>query len=168
MNKLIIVVLLVSLLVSCCFKKEIVISRDAIQTMIDKKFPDDHNMVFMRIILMDPKIYFKNTNIGINLLYKGNYLEKEIEGKLDFNGHIRYKKGAFYLDSLEIVEVSMNEKEFSSNGKLNKIILNTLKNYLDNYPVYKLKQSDFKQNLAKLLLQDITVDGDNLKVVVGL
>lgn len=167
MNKLIIAAVLL-VFVGCGFKKEIVIPRDTIQTTLDKKFPFDRSMVVLRITLMEPKIYFKNTNIGINLKYWGSYLEKEIEGTMDLNGHIRYEKGSFYLDSLDIVEVSMNEKEFSSNGKLRKIVISLLKNYLECYPVYKLKQSDFKQNLAKLLLRDITVDGDNLKVVVGL
>jgi hypothetical protein len=168
MNKLFILAL-IPLIIGCkTFQKEIVIPRDTIQSAIDKKFPFDRSMIVMRITLMEPKIYFKETNIGINLRYWGSYLEKEIEGKIDLNGHIRYEKGAFYMDSLQLVEATLNEKEFSSDGKFQKILVNLIKNYLECFPLYKLKQSDIKQNLARLLLRDISVDGDSLKIIIGL
>jgi len=150
------------------FQKEIVIPRETIQTALDKKFPVDKNLIITRLTLKEPHVYFKNTNIGITLLYNGNFLEKEIEGNVDLNGHIRYKGGALFIDSLEIVELTVNEKEFSSNDKFRKGIINLVKNYLERYPVYTLKQSDFKQNVARLLLKDITTDEDNLKVTLGL
>jgi hypothetical protein len=168
MKKLVILAL-IPLIFGCkAFQKEIVISKDTIQSTLDKQFPFDKSMILMRITLMEPQIYFKNTNIGINLRYWGSYLEKEIEGKIDLNGHIRYEKGAFYMDSLELVTVTMNEKEFSSDGKFQKILVNLIKNYLECFPLYRLKQTDIKQNLAKLLLKDITVEGDNLKILIGL
>lgn len=167
--KNLIILSLIPLLIGCkAFQKEIIISKDIIQSALDSKFPYNKSMLLARVELKEPTIYFKNTNVGINLKYWANFLEKEIEGTVDLNGHIRYEKGSFYMDSLELKEISMNEKEFSSEGKLRKILINLIKNYLECFPVYKLKQSDFKQSVAKLLLRDITVEGDNLKVTVGL
>ena len=40
--------------------------------------------------------------------------------------------------------------------------------YLEDYPVYSLKQSDFKQEVARILLEDIAVSGDSLKISLEL
>jgi hypothetical protein len=168
MKKLYILIFLPFILGCGSFQKEIVISRDTIQSAMAAKFPYDKNMVIAKVSLREPNIYFTGSNIGININYWANFLEKEIEGKVNINGHIRYEKGAFYMDSLELADITMNEKEFSSDGKLQKIVINLIKNYLDSFPVYRLKQSDFKQEIARLLLKDIVVEGDSLKIIVGL
>jgi hypothetical protein len=160
---------LISTIFGCgSFHKEIVIPRDAIQSAIEKKFPYDKNMVLVRVSLKEPNIYFIGTNIGISINYWANFMEKEIDGRVGLNGHIRYEKGAFYMDSLDIKEVTMNEKEFFSDGKLKKALVNVIKNYLESYPIYRLKQTDFKQNLASLFLKNIIVDGDSLKILIGI
>jgi hypothetical protein len=115
------------------------------------KFATKYKLNELKIILTE---YGKVCNIFIEYFWK--------------NGRIRYEKGAFYMDSLKLVDITMNEKEFSSEGKLQKIIINLIKNYLDSFPVYRLKQSDFKQEIARLFLKDIVVEGDSLKVIIGL
>jgi hypothetical protein len=62
----------------------------------------------------------------------------------------------------------MEEKSFSSDGKLSAIISSVIKNYIDGFPIYTLKQSDFKQNLAKMLLKNITVQDDSLCITIGI
>ena len=150
------------------FQKDIFIPRTTIQEAIEKKFPYDKSVVVARTTLTEPEIYFQDTSLGIKLNFNANFLEKEINGKLDLNGNIKYEKGKFYLRDLNIVNFSLDEKEFSSKGKLLKIIKNMLKNYIDVYPVYTLKQSDYKQNIAKMLLKNLTVKGDSLCVTIGL
>jgi len=160
------------------FQKNIIISKATIQETLEQKFPVDKNAVVARLTLLDPVVYFKENfkegfktdkaNIGLRLKYTGNFLEKEVSGNVDCNGFIIYKKGKFYLADFEIVEFSVDEKEFSSGGKLEKIIVKIVRNYIDSYPVYTLKQSDFKQNIARLLLKDITVSGENLNILIGI
>jgi len=168
MKKFLILALLPLLFGCKAFQKEVIISRDTIQNALDKQFPYDKSFVIARLTLSEPEVYFKNTNVGINLRYAGNFLEKSVNGKIDLNEHIRYEKGKFYFDSLEIMELTMEEKEFSSEGKLKKSLLSLIRNYLECFPVYSLKQTNFKQSLAKLLLKDITIDGDNLMILIGL
>lgn len=148
------------------YEKEILVSKDQIQSAIDKKFPYDKNLVVVRLTLDSAQIYFKETNIGVSLAYYGNFLRKEISGRVDFNGEIYYrpKKGAFYLREFEIVEFSVNQNDFSNSEKLQATVLKMLKNYLDDYPVYTLRRSDFKQNMARMVLKEVYVVGDNLAI----
>lgn len=150
------------------FQKDIFIPRVAIQETLTKKFPYEKNVVVARTTLKDPEIYFQDSSLGIRLNYWANFLEKEINGKIDLNGSIKYHKGKFYLTNLDIVEFSMEEKSFSSGGKLSAIVSSVIKNYIDGFPIYTLKQSDFKQNLAKMLLKNITVQGDSLCITLGI
>lgn len=172
MKKVLYLLLLLISLISGCgkFEKWINIPKDQIQQAINKKFPYDKNLVIARFKLDSPEIYFKETKIGLKLKYYGNFLNKELEGLVDFNGELIYnqEKGAFYLRNFEIIEISVNESNFSSKDKLKKTILNLLNNYLDDYPVYKLKQSDFKQSIAKLFLKNIVVQDAGLSILLGL
>lgn len=150
------------------FQKEIFIPRTLIQDTLEKKFPYDKSAIFARLTLSEPFSYFVDTCIGIKLKYRGTFLDKEINGNLDLKGSIKYEKGKFYLENFEIVELTMDEKEFDSKGKLQKIIFNMINNYFECFPVYTLKQTDFKQNIAKMLLKNITVNGDSLCVLIGI
>lgn len=150
------------------FKKEIVIPKTTIQDAMDKKFPVEKTTLLAKVKLTDPTFYFVDSSLGIILKFWADALGKEMIGMVDVNTQVRYDNGSFYLSKLEIPKIYIDEKEVDQDGKVAKIILSILRNYIEKYPVYKLKQTDFKQNLAKLLLKDITVDGDSLKVLIGL
>lgn len=159
-----------SLLFGGCgvFKKEVVIPKATIQDMLDKKFPIEKTTLLVKVKMSEPKVYFKSGNIGIIIKYWADALGKEMDGIVDVNTRVRYDNRSFYLSNVETPMISMNDKEIDQDGKVTKAILSILRNYLENYPVYKLKQSDVKQNLAKLLLKDITVEDESLKVLIGL
>ena len=160
-----------STLASCKqFQKEILISKAQIQNAVNDKLPYEKNAIVARLSLNDATVYFKDENIGIKLGYQGDYLSKSVKGVVDFNGKIHYGKenAAFYLHDFEIVSVSANEANLLQQKKLETIILTIAKNYLSGYPVYQLDQEDFKQNLAKLVLQKVSVKNENLAITLGL
>jgi len=138
--------------------------------MLDKKFPIDKNAVIARLTLDSPSVYFKKKNIGMKLHYYGNFLNKEITGCADFNGHLSYKrdKGAFYLTDFNIADIAVNDANFSNKEKLRAVVLKILNNYLDDYPVYRLDQKDFKHNLAKLMLKNLNIVGESLVITLGI
>jgi hypothetical protein len=152
------------------FQKDIQIPKTTIQEMVDKKFPFDKNVVIARLTLDSPAVYFKDKNIGMKLNYYGNFLNKEIKGGIDFNGKITYrqKQGAFYLTDFNIVTITVSDANFSNEEKLKTTILKITNNYLDDYPVYRLDQTDFKQNIAKLLLRDLKIEGEELVITMGI
>jgi len=169
--KLIILSIILISFVGCkIFEKTIIIPKTTIQGVLDSKFPIKKNMVLMKHTLSDPKVYFNGKNIGIKVNYKGMYLEKEIDADVDVAGKIFYnqKKGAFYLQNFDIVSFDVNDMNFTPSDKLKNGLINVLNNYIAKYPVYKLKQGDVKQSLAKLLLKDVSVQGNNLVILLSL
>jgi len=168
---LLILSLVLGLAQSCdTFQKDIIIPQSKIQEEMDKKFPYDKSIVIARLLLDSPLVYFKGENIGMRLNYYGNFLNKEVKGVVDFNGQIVYKqdKGAFYLSDFSIVEIAVNEANYSDQEKLKTAVSNITTNYLNDYAIYRLNQKDFKQNLAKLLLKDIKINGNTLVITVGI
>ena len=168
--KKVLMLLLVAFIFAGCsnFKKVITIPQSTIQEALNKAFPFDKNAVIARIIFSDPEVYLKDPSIGMKMMYVGNFMEKEVQGDIDVNGHLVYREGAFYLNGFQVVNFTVAEKEFSSDGRLKKVILKILQNYVDKYPIYKLKQADFKQSLARLLLKDVVIFNDELVVTIGL
>jgi len=150
--------------------KDIHIPRSTIQKLLDKKFPYDKNAVIARFVLDSAQVYFKDKNIGMKLSYYGNFLNKEVSGIVDFKGSMTYKSetGAFYLSDFDIVDIRVNQANFSHKGKLRQTVRQITNNYLSTYPVYRLNQKDFKQNITRFLLKKVRIQGQNLIVTVGL
>jgi hypothetical protein len=168
--RILLLLILVSGLVGCGkFEKEILIPKSKIQSMVAKKFPYKKNAIIAKLNLHSPQVYFKDTNIGLKLNYYGNFLEKEINGLIDFNGQIFYRpeKGAFYIKNFQIVDIVVNEANFSDKQRLKSVVLKLVINYLEDYPVYRLNPTDFKQNIAKLLLKEVSVKDDSLSVLLS-
>jgi len=165
----ILMIIALFLLIGCggTFQKEIVISREEIQEMVNAKFPYDKNALVARLTLHDPQIYFVENNIGMRLEFKGNWLEKEIKGYVAFDGKIAYRRGAFYLEEFNVTEFAETNVN-SDTERLRGILANVVNNYISKHPVYKLNPRDFKQNLAKILLRDVFVRGSDLVAVVGI
>lgn len=152
------------------FQKDIKIPRTKIQQIIDKKFPYHKNVVIAKLTFDSPLVYLKDKNIGMKLNFYGNFLKKEIKGNVDFNGQLSYRqeKGEFYLTNLDIVNISVNEVNFSNEDELKALSLKITKNFLDDYPVYSLKQTDFEENIAKLLIRNVKIEGEELIITMGI
>ncbi len=151
-------------------KEEISISISEIQQMVDKKFPYNKNAIVASVELRSPKVYFTDKNIGIKLEYSGGIMNKTIKGNIDFNGRIIYKPqtGAFHLNNLQIVELTVDDSNYKGKQKLKEIVGGFLSGYLNDYPVYTLNPNNFKQNIAKLLMKDVNIKGDNLVVTLSI
>ena len=152
------------------FQKDIVIPRAKIQEGVEKSFPYTKNAILAKITLNDPRIYFKGEKLGVKILYVAESLGKKSIGFADFNGSVWYnqEKGAFYMSGFNLIEVTANESALSNKKGIKKAIESVANNYLEKFPVYRLKQSDYKQNLAKLLLKGLRIEGENLIVTVGI
>jgi hypothetical protein len=151
------------------FHKTITIPRATIQELINKKFPIDRNLIIARLTLETPSVYFKQQNIGVKMNYIGNFLTEEIKGSFDVNGRIAYKqdKGAFYLTDINIEEFEVNGLDLANGDKIKNVMQNIANNCLEKYPVYKLNQDKFKQKIAKIFLEELTVKGETLIIKLG-
>jgi len=168
------VLMLVSLLFSLIgcgrLEREILLSRDKVQENANKRFPYEKDIKIAEVTLDNPNVYFTGTNAGIILDYSTKILKKEVEGKVNFNGELDYRppKGSFYLKNIVIKEISYKDKSLTDKSIVNKAIQMTLKLLLKVFPVYTLKQDNFKQKLAKYLLKKVSVKGDKLSIIIGI
>lgn len=162
---------IVLLFVTGCshFHKTIVIPRSTLQGLVDKKFPIDKNMIVARFTIDNPIVYFKDQNIGIKMNYKGNFLVDEIKGLVDVNGRIAYKQesASFYLTDINIEEFKVNGLNLSKEKKIKKVIQNVANHCLKGFPVYKINQKKFRQNLAKIFLKSLTIKDEALVIKLG-
>jgi hypothetical protein len=167
--KYLLVVLLVA--VGCDkFKKDIPIPRVTIQEGLEKAFPYTKNIIIAKLTISDPVVYFKGENLGVKINYIASSIGKDYKGFADLYGEVYYRKdmGSFCMKGFKLVEASANDAYLSNNNKIQTAIESVMNNYLDKFPIYKLKVSEYKQNLARLLLQEIRIVGDKLIVKVGI
>lgn len=75
------------------------------------------------------------------------------------DGKLRYEAltGEFYLDDPEITELQLYGFAEKYSIVVKNVMRIVLKEYFAKKPVYRLKQDDFKQSLAKSLLKSVTV-----------
>ena len=171
MKKGLLLFVIAGLFVTGCgkFQKTIVIPRETLQNLMNKKFPIDGNLLIARLTLDTPNVYFKDQRIGLKMNYSGNFLAEEIKGYMDINGQIMYKqgKGAFFLTDLNIEKFEVNGRNFSNEEKIKTVVQNIANNCLAEYPVYQLNQKNFRQKIAKVFLKELTIKGETLVVRLG-
>jgi hypothetical protein len=159
------------ILISCgIFQKEIIIPGSRLQEIVDKKFPYDINIIFARLILDSPLIYFQVKNIGMKLNYRGQIMGNVISGSIDFKGLVIYKpeKGAFFINDFDIVDLTINNGNLADKEKIINAVSSILNNYLNDLPVYQLENKDSIWSLTKLRLKGVDVKGENLVLTLGI
>jgi hypothetical protein len=151
------------------FHKTIVIPRAKLQSLINKNFPIDKNIIIARLTIDTPSVYFKDQNVGIKMNYKGNFFADEIKGYMDVNGRITYKqeRAAFYLTDINIEEFEVNGLNFSNTEKIKHVLQNIANNFLEGYPIYNLNQKNFRQKVAKIFLKKLTIKEETLEIQLG-
>jgi hypothetical protein len=151
-------------------QKEIVIPKSKIQKMIDKKFPIQEDKIITSITIDTPVVYFKGQNVGLISSYNGFFLDKDVKGIVDFNGQVIYNKddGSFYLSNFNLVNFTANKEDLSNDEALRSLISKLMNKYLENYPIYRLDRSKFKEKIAKLLIKDVQTKDENLILIIGL
>jgi hypothetical protein len=155
---------------ACGYQKDVTVSREKIQGLLEQKFPIEKDAVLAKLKLNSPKVYFQGSDIGMKLQYESSLLGKSVAGEVSFHGAPVYKpeEGAFYLSSLTIVEFTVDEHNLSDKEKFRAKVSSVLDAVIPRVPLYRLKQEDFKHQLAKLLLKRIRVEGENLILTMGI
>jgi len=92
-----------------------------------------------------------------------------LRGRALVAGRIRYapETGEFFFDQPLVAEFVINGLPESLRAPAQEVLARCAEGYLDAEPVYRLKQSDFKQSLAKLVLKSVQIHGGRLEIVIG-
>ena len=95
---------------------------------------------------------------------------KPIDGSVNASGILKYvpKEGAFYLKSPKVEKMSMRGVEDKHLAQTRSLVEQTLTNYLNKHPVYKLKTNDINHVAAKMALKHVKVEDTKILVHFGL
>ena len=95
--------------------------------------------------------------------------QSALRGRAVVAGQLRYapETGEFFFDKSMVAEVAIEGLPQSLRATVQEVIGRCAEGYLAMTPVYRLKQGDFKQSLAKLVLKSVQIRNGRLELVIG-
>ena len=95
--------------------------------------------------------------------------QSALRGRAVVAGQLRYAPdtGEFFFDHPTIVDVAIEGLPESLRPTAEEVIARCAEGYLAATPVYRLKQGDFKQSLAKMVLKSVRARNGRLDIVIG-
>lgn len=142
-----------------------------LQTRVEALMPLKKKNMLMSLAVTNPKVNLLTetnqlsifANIAVTTL--GNF---KGAGKGNIVGEISYDKqqGVFYFVNPEVRDITVDNLPAKYAPKIRDVSQILLTQAMAKYPVYKLKNDDMKQKLAKSLLQSVHVE--NGKIIATL
>lgn len=149
------------------------LTADEIQQKLDSKLPLSKSKLHITATVEKVQVILKEgaDRIGARTTMQLDLpLAGEVLGSATVNGQLRYvpDEGAFYLDSSQLSDLEVARIPESLRGPVQDVMSAAMQAYFSAAPIYRLKQSDFKQSLARYVLREVTVRDGKLLVTVGL
>ena len=96
--------------------------------------------------------------------------QSALRGRAVVAGQIRYapETGEFFFDNPRVTDLTIDGLPESLRATAEEVIARCAESYLASAPVYRLKQTDFKQSLAKMVLKSVRVGNGRLEIVIGI
>jgi len=148
------------------------ITEAEIQQKVASMMPLKRTKSFLTVILSKPKIRLNDGSDQISFYSKvklkalggltGNGSTK-IKGSIEYNA----AKGEFYLRNPKIVDLKMKDVPSSFMPKIKSLAQSFLSQSLKKRPIYRFKDNDLKQKLAKSVLKSVTIKNKKLQVVLS-
>ncbi|HQP29916.1 MAG TPA: DUF1439 domain-containing protein [Deltaproteobacteria bacterium] len=171
MKKLWIALVMLMLLLAGCkdVHKEVTISQATIQKMVEKKFPIEKQASPAKIKLFAPKVFFQGNSMGLDLQYRASVLFGEIGGSIAFTCKPVYRPetACFYMSDFVMTRFTVNNVVSLENDTITGLISTIMNSAFKDHPLYKLNQDDYKQNLAQMMLKQVSVRGDDLVLLMA-
>ncbi|MCG3672537.1 DUF1439 domain-containing protein [Aliarcobacter butzleri] len=167
--KKIIFVVLISFINVFAFGYDIKITQGQLQENLEKRFPFTKEKFLTTTTLLNPKIELKE---GSEKIFINSEVEFKVPQNITFNayvglsGEIYYEneKKEFYIKDLKVEELITDKIPSKFENNIKATIDTILPVIFNNYPVYKLKPSDF---LVIAFLKDIKVKDNQLIITLG-
>lgn len=144
------------------FNYTIELTQADIQQKVAKMMPIERQELFFKVKVSNPEV---NLSLNSNEMSMAVDLAASVpgtgsvQGKADISGALRYdnQTGAFYLVDPKLTELqiaNMDQKVLPMVQDLAQLVIASV---LPQQPVYKLKDDDLKQKLARAMLQSVEV-----------
>lgn len=153
-------------------RKEVVFTAGELQKKIEKQFPITRKGALAKVELHHPAVFLdKNTQrIGLRVDMKiAPPLGKKFSGQMEFDADVEYRpeQGEFFLVDSRVRHFQLDDVPKIYQDMVSSLANETLKRYLEELPIYKLDENDFKESLAKLVLKSVVVKEGKLVLDVG-
>jgi hypothetical protein len=162
---------------SCDVSEEglvIEITAEQIQKRLDRRFPISKKyLMLLKLTLADPEVTLAegSDRIGFGLSATTNVRvnEKDVAGRAYLTARLRYKpeEGSLLLIDPEVENLTFPLLPEEYRDEVMVAASLATQEFLDDYEVYRLDQSDFKQAIAKLFLKDVVVSNGVLRITLG-
>ena len=108
--------------------------------------------------------------LDVDLLIRAGKTQLTFNGTVDASSGIRYEaaEGAFYLSQPVVETLSVQGLPDRYADRAKSLLTRALDEYYKRWPVYTLKQKDFKQATTKLVLKDVIIQNQELVITLGL
>ena len=160
------------LVASCSVRYTVRLTADDIQQFLRKQLPASASKFLVTATVTSLQVEFIENENGVvvrsdvEVSLVGQPL---LRGYAIVSGQIRYASptGEFFLDRASVVMIAIEGLPDSARGTVEEVTGKCIEGYLASQPIYRLKQSDFKQSLAKLVLKSVRTYSGRLEIVVG-
>jgi hypothetical protein len=147
-------------------------SRDDLQRDIAAKFPFDQKLLFITVTYSNPEVVLNDGSdrIGIALDASAKLAgDQLVKGRVAGDWKIRYEaaEGAFYFDDPNLTQFDFGGLSPAAQGQIARVAKPLMEEYLRRVPVYRLKESNLRENLARYVLKSVAIKQGRLYVVVG-
>ena len=169
-------VLMVILIVAGCggkiWQKTITITEEQIEEKLADKFPIDKASAWYEAHFDEPLVDLQpgSERVTFALSTTLDFMGETYSGTIMMSSGLEYKpnEGSFYLVDSQIEELEIENLDASKISNITTVLSQAVKFGLDKWPVYRLKQSDIKQQLAKTVLQSVIIYDGHIEAVIGI
>jgi len=160
------------LIASCSVSYTVRLSADDIQQFLRQKLPVSVSKFLVTATVTSVQVEFIESENGVVVrpdVEVGLIGQRLLRGYAIVSGQIRYAQptGEFFLDQAKVVMIAVEGLPDSARPMVEEVAGKCIEGYLATQPIYRLKQSDFKQSLAKLVLKSVRTYSGRLEIVVG-
>ncbi|GGC06226.1 hypothetical protein GCM10011352_35580 [Marinobacterium zhoushanense] len=144
---------------------------------MDEKLPLTKTYLFIiDVTLQHPRVELIDGSgriaggMDVELNVRVNENPEPLGGSIDISGGVSYMadEGKFFLTDPVVENFSVQGLAESIKPKVNKAIEKALSEYFSKNPIYTLKKTDLKQAAAYAVLKNVSVEGKDLVVVLGI
>ncbi len=143
-----------------------------LQEKIEAMMPIKKKKLFVTVIISNPVIRLlkKSNRLAVKADISANALGSEKgSGKIEITGSLLYnaKKGTFHLKDPKIESMHIDDVPDMYQAKIKSLAQSAIIKTMATRPIYKLKEDNLKQKLAKASLNSILVKGGKLIIDFG-
>lgn len=111
-----------------------------------------------------------NGGLDLTLNIKVGNEDRPLGGAVDVSGNLAYEPelGAFFLIDPVIENLDLQGVPKMYSAKISTVVEKALAHFYSTRPLYRLKSTDVKQSLARLVLKKVEVESEAVVVTLGL